>query len=59
MAQVKYHHDQWGFMDTTGRLVIQPMFDAVLPFRDGLAWVSIGGKWGYVNGWGDWVWREK
>lgn len=28
---------------------IQPMYDDVLPFSEGLSCVKINGKWGYIN----------
>ena len=39
--------------EQTGRVVINPQFDAALRFADGLAAVRIGdentGKWGYID----------
>ena len=39
--------------EQTGRVVINPQFDAALHFADGLAAVRIGdentGKWGYID----------
>lgn len=39
---------KWGFMQF-GEWVIKPRFDAAGDFADGLAAVSLGGKWGYVG----------
>jgi len=39
----------WGFMDTTGRVVITPQFDDVRPFCNGLAVVNVKGKWGAID----------
>lgn len=36
-------------MDKTGRMVIKPQFHIGLPFRHGLAGVSIAGKYGYID----------
>jgi hypothetical protein len=38
-----------GFMDNTGNVVIEPTYDDVYPFSDGLAPVELHGKWGYVD----------
>ena len=44
---------KWGFIDKSGAMVIQPTYDMVLPFSDGMAAVMIGemirGKWGYID----------
>ena len=37
-----------GFIDKTGRIVINPQFDLPAFFSEGLAAVFIGGKWGYI-----------
>lgn len=38
-----------GFIDWTGKFVIEPRFDAALPFSEGMARVRIDGKWGYID----------
>ena len=42
-----------GVMEQTGKFVINPQFDGVSSFSDGLAGVRIGddmtGKWGYID----------
>ncbi len=40
---------RWGFIDTTGRLVISAEYDAVGIFKDGLAEVLRGKVSAYVN----------
>ncbi len=40
---------QWGFINTTGSLVIADQFDEVRAFSNGLALVRKNGRWGYVN----------
>lgn len=45
---------KWGFIDTTGKIVIQPQYDDVLPFSEGLAAVMNLKEpkqplWGYIN----------
>jgi hypothetical protein len=40
---------KWGFMDTTGKWVIDPQFEEVRGFADGFAPVKVGGRWGYID----------
>ena len=40
---------KWGFIDTTGKWVVDPQFEGARNFADGLAPVLVGGRWGYVN----------
>lgn len=44
---VKY--GKYGYMDSTGRLVIARHFDAAGEFSEGLAPVKVGNKWGYID----------
>lgn len=47
-------HDNWGFIDREGKIVIAPKFgDARWSFSEGLAAVKFGSKWGYINVRGD------
>lgn len=39
----------WGFIDRKGNFVIQPQFESVGPFKNGLAPARMAGKWGYIN----------
>ena len=52
---------KWGFMDRTGKFVIEPKFDWVKLFHDGLAQVRLGdtesGKYGYIDRAGNYVWE--
>ena len=48
IAKVKANH-KWGFVDTTGNVVIAPKYDEVSNFVDGLAKVRISRKWGLVD----------
>jgi hypothetical protein len=58
MAAVqKGQHDKKGYIDATGRVVIPPRFDEAWPFTDGAALVRVGGKWGYVNKSGAFIWE--
>jgi len=52
--------DKWGFVDTTGRMAIEPQFDFAAPFFDGLALVQMGtedAKRGYIDKTGSYVWK--
>ena len=41
--------DGWGFIDPTGKMVIDPQFDNVGSFQDGLAFVTALGKEAYIT----------
>ena len=41
--------NKYGFIDRTGNVVIQPQFDQVKDFHDGLALMEINDKFGYVD----------
>ena len=36
-------------MDSSGRIVAEPVFDNAWTFSDGLAMVVIGKKWGFID----------
>ena len=40
---------KWGFIDATGKWVIDPLFEEAMNFADGLAPVKAGGRTGYIN----------
>lgn len=40
---------KWGFVDTTGKMVIEPEYDNAKSFSNGLAPVCKGESWGYIN----------
>jgi hypothetical protein len=40
---------RWGYIDSSGRIVIEPQFAGAGKFADGLAPVEVAGKWGYIN----------
>ena len=48
------HKGLWGYIDQTGKMVIEPEYVAAEPFGDGLAPICIEvdhvRKWGYVDG---------
>jgi len=39
----------WGYIDQTGKVVVEPRFEAARDFFHGLAAVRSNGKWGYIN----------
>jgi hypothetical protein len=47
---------RWGYIDKSGKLVIQPQFDNARPFSLDLAPVQVGSAWGYVNREGKLIW---
>jgi glucan-binding YG repeat protein len=61
LAAVKFDNDKWGYVDKTGKVVINPQFDLASSFEEGLAAVNTGyamgnanyprlnGKWGYLD----------
>lgn len=40
---------KFGFIDMTGKIVIEPQFTAIGDFRDGMAMVFAGDEYGFVN----------
>lgn len=43
------HPKTYGFMDANGKVVIEPQFEYVHNFSEGLAAVSINSKWGFID----------
>jgi hypothetical protein len=41
--------EKWGYIDKTGKIVIEPQFDDIREFNEGLAAVQLGEQWGYIN----------
>jgi hypothetical protein len=41
--------EKYGFIDRTGKTLINPQFDLTEGFSEGLAAVEIGKKWGYID----------
>lgn len=48
LARVKLEK-KWGFIDTTGNIVVKPKYNEVENFSDGIARVRTGTKWGLVG----------
>lgn len=42
-------NNKYGFIDKTGRYLIEPEFDELEWFREGLASVKMDGKWGFID----------
>lgn len=40
---------KWGFINQSGKHIIEPQFDEVYRFSEGLALVRIGSKWGFID----------
>jgi hypothetical protein len=45
----KQENGKFGFIDSSGNYVIQPLFEDAMPFSEGLAAVRLNGRWGYIN----------
>jgi hypothetical protein len=41
--------NKYGFIDHSGKVIIEPRFDLTVHFSEGLAAVQIAGKWGYID----------
>ena len=51
---------KWGFIDQTGKWVIEPQFDEIWKFgENGLAIAKIKNKFGFINRTGQWVIKPK
>lgn len=40
---------KWGFIDTKGNLAIEPKYENIQKFKEGLCAVKLSGKWGFVD----------
>jgi hypothetical protein len=49
LAAVWLEQKGWGFIDKSGNLKIQPQFEKMLDFSDGLAGIKIDGMWGFID----------
>ncbi|WP_161768763.1 WG repeat-containing protein, partial [Picosynechococcus sp. NKBG042902] len=41
--------DRLGYINKEGMIVINPQFDQIRPFSEGLAAVRVGDRWGYID----------
>jgi hypothetical protein len=46
---------QWGCIHTDGSWAINPQFEHIHDFYEGLAAVQKNGEWGFVDGKGTWI----
>jgi WG containing repeat len=51
--------EKMGFMDTTGKVVVEPRFDTALPFVNRRSYVTIGSEQGYIDQVGKIIWWSK
>ncbi|EFS2175116.1 WG repeat-containing protein, partial [Campylobacter coli] len=50
---------QWSFLDKNGEFAIEPKFDYVWSFGEGLVAVKLNGKWGFIDKNGEFVIEPK
>lgn len=43
------HGDRWGYIDRSGKIVIEPQFERAEEFSEGLAAIELDGKWGFID----------
>lgn len=53
---VRAREEKWGYVDRTGKWVIEPRFQRAEPFYKGLAQVIVENKVAYINQVGHYVW---
>jgi hypothetical protein len=41
--------DKWGYCTPDKKVVVQPKYDFARLFSEGLAWVKLNGKWGFMD----------
>lgn len=41
--------DKWGYLDTTGKTVIKPIYDDVRDMESNITAANLKGRWGYIN----------
>lgn len=54
MARISVGH-KWGVVDTAGRVVIAPQFDALNDFSEGYAGAMVNDQWSLINRQGEWA----
>jgi len=53
-------NNKWGFIDTKGNFVIEPIYIKVGDVSERIIAVNTDGefgKWGYINTKGEWIWK--
>lgn len=48
-AAVRTIDDKYGYIDRSGRIIIPCIYDKAFPISNGIACVSLNGKYGYIN----------
>jgi hypothetical protein len=51
--------DKWGFIDKSGKYLVEPKFDEVYSFSEGFARVRLCSKWGFIDKSGKYVVEPK
>ena len=41
--------NKWGFMNTDGEIIINPIYDDLKDFKEGLSAANLKGKWGFID----------
>lgn len=59
VAAVSVDGQKWGFINTSGTMVIPAKFEKAASFSEGLAKVRIDGKYGFIDKSGDWAIQPK
>lgn len=54
LARVR-QNDLWGYIDRTGKQVVEPQFEKCGDFSNGMAAVRKDDKWGYIDATGAWA----
>jgi hypothetical protein len=49
LSPQKAENDKWGYVNEKGAFKIRPQFETALPFKEGLAVISVKKKYGYIN----------
>ena len=44
-----YREGKWGFIDKSGKYVIEPIFEDARKFSEGMAAIKLNGKWGFIK----------
>lgn len=55
----KYEGGMWGFIDSTGKFMINPTMNEAKGFDEGYAPVRIGKRWGYMNPQGQYLFKPQ
>ncbi len=42
-------NNKYGYLDSRGKVIIEPEYDLAYPLQEGMAAVKLNGKYGYIN----------